>query len=261
MGVPVTATIEIEHKKGAAVLRLSNQAKLNALTGDILRALPGQLDDLAADEGVAAVIVIGTGSRAFCAGADINEWSGYEPFEFAREWIALGHRAFDRLASFPKPVIAAVNGLCFGGGLELAGACDMRVASASALFGLPEASIGISPGWSGVQRLARSVPDAILREMALTGARLSAARMAEVGFVNTVVDGDPLPAALEIAARVEGLAPRAVEVTKAVLNASAGEAQALLLDQLAGALLSKTEDMAEGAASFRDKRKPEFKGR
>jgi len=259
--VPVTAKLELDRDGAAAILRLNNETKLNALTGDILRALPEHLDDLAADESVTAVIVTGTGSRAFCAGADINEWSDFEPFAFARQWIALGHRALDRLASFPKPVIAAVNGMCLGGGLEIAGACDLRVATNTALFGLPEASIGISPGWSGVQRLARSVPDAVLREMALTGGRLTADRMYCVGFVNKVVTGDPLPAALEIAASVDRLAPRAVEVTKAVLNAAADEAPAMLVDQLAGTLLAKTADMAEGVAAFRGKRKPKFKGR
>ena len=256
----MTAEIRLAHDGAAAILTIANAARLNALTGDMLRALPATLDALAADAGVRAVILTGEGEKSFCAGADIAEWGAMAPFDFARDWIALGHRVFDRLATFPKPVIAAIDGYCFGGGLELAGTADVRVASGRASFGLPETSIGVNPGWSGVQRLRRTIPDALIREMALTGARLAPSRLLTVGFLNAVVDGDPLPAAAEIARRVAGLAPKAVEVTKAVLNASAGEGRALALDQLAGTLLAKTADKEEGITAFRQKRKAEFGG-
>jgi len=254
------ANLDVEFRGAVAVLCIDNETKLNALTGAILKDLAEQLEQLGANPTVRGLILTGAGDRAFCAGADIKEWSQYEAFEFAREWIALGHRVLDQLTAFPKPVIAAINGMCFGGGLELAGACDVRVATTGAQFALPETSIGINPGWSGVQRLGRLIPEALLREMALTGARLSAQRLYDVGFVNVLADGDPMPDAREIAARTCSLAPRAVEVTKAVLNTASGEAKALLVDQLAGALLAKTADSQEGIAAFKEKRNAEFSG-
>jgi enoyl-CoA hydratase/carnithine racemase len=157
-------------------------------------------------------------------------------------------------------LIAAINGAASGGGLELAALCDVRVAAPEAVFGLPEAGIGVTPGWSGAQRLGRLLPQALLREMALTGGRLDAERLREVGFINEIAS-DPLARALEIAERAAALGPRAVETTRLVLNAAIDEGREAAIDALAGGLAASTADKAEGVASFREKRKPDFRGK
>jgi len=256
----MTETLKIDRDGAVAVLTIDNAAKLNALSPPTLHALGRALDDLEADAAVRAVILSGAGDRVFCAGADIKAWADLEPFDCARQWILAGHRLFDRLAAFPAPVIAALNGHAFGGGLELAAACDLRVAVAEAEFGLPEASIGVVPGWSGIHRLSRQMPPAIVREMAMTGARIGAERAHQVGFLNAVTDGSALDVAKTMAERSLVLAPRAVEVVKLVASAAAGEGRDGMIDALAGGLIATTADKAEGVASFREKRKPDFKG-
>ena len=206
-----------------------------------------------------AVIISGRGPKAFCAGADIADWGALDTVDFVRLWIGSGRLLFDRLARLPVPVIGALHGWVFGGGLELAAICDFRVAAPNAMFALPEASIGVTPGWSGAQRLARLMPQALLREIALTGGRLGAERLLSVGFLNEVAD-DPMARALKIAERVVRLAPRAVEATKLVLGAADGESKEQALDRLAAGLVSATRDRAEGVQSFLEKRSPNFLG-
>ncbi len=241
------------------IATLDNPKRLNALDRPMLEDLTRLAEEIERDRTIRAVVLCGAGGRAFCAGADISDWSALDAVDFARQWIGGGHQLFDRLARLPAPLIAAIEGAAFGGGLELAAICDVRVASKGAVFGLPEASIGVTPGWSGVQRLARLLPEPLVREMALTGARLSAERLFAVGFVNEI-DDDPITRAIAIAERVGALAPRAVETAKWVLGAAAGEGREQAIDQLAAGLVARTRDIHEGTQSFRQKRGPKFTG-
>ena len=254
-------TVRSERQDGILVLTLANERKLNALTPEMLDALDRAAAAVEADPSARAVVLTGDGTRAFSAGADIKAWGGLDAFAFSRQWIRSGRRVLDRLARLPVPTIAALNGHAFGGGLELAAATDVRIAVAGAELALPEGSIGVTPGWSGVQRLARLMPLGLVREMALTGARLTAVRACEVGFLSEVVEADVLGRAIAIATRAAGLAPRALEITKLVLNAEIGEGREQALDALAGGLAATTEDKAEGVRSFAERRKPTFEGR
>ncbi|GAB4577036.1 MAG: enoyl-CoA hydratase/isomerase family protein [Roseibium sp.] len=242
-----------------AELRLDNAAKLNALTVPMLAALDAHCADLERSETVRAVIVTAEGERAFCAGADIGAWSELPPAEFARHWVREGHRVFDRLARLSKPTVAALSGHAFGGGLELASACDLRVITPSATLSLPEAGVGIVPGWSGTQRLARLLPEPVLKEMALFGRRISAERALALGFVAEIAE-DARAAARAIAEQTLTASPRAAEVAKYMIHAAAGEDRAAMVEALGSGMIAASADKAEGVAAFRAKRKPEFPG-
>lgn len=244
---------------GVAELRLDNPAKLNCFTVEMLAQMAGHLEVVEGLSEVRAVVVTGEGDRAFCSGADINAWGDLSPAEFARAWVRGGHRLFDRLARLSKPTIAALNGHAFGGGLELAAACDIRVMVPGATLALPEAGVGIVPGWSGTQRLARLMPEPVVKEMALFGRRIGADRAQACGFVAEVAV-DARAAAHAIAAGVAGLSPRAVEIAKAMIHAGVGEDQAAMIEALGSAAIAATADRAEGVTAFRAKRKPEFPG-
>ena len=242
-----------------AELRLDHPAKLNALTVPMLEALEAHCAALERDRAVRAVIVTAEGERAFCAGADIDAWSGLAPAEFARHWVREGHRILDRLARLPKPTVAALTGHAFGGGLELAAACDARVMASRATLGLPEAGVGIVPGWSGTQRLLRLLPEPVLKEMALFGRRVGAERALALGFAAEVAE-DARAAARAMAERAAGLSPRAVEVAKHMIHAGAGEDRAALIEALGSAGIAASADRAEGVAAFAAKRQPVFTG-
>ncbi len=242
-----------------AELRLDNPARLNAFTPDMLGQLMVFCEALDHASDIRAVIVTAAPARAFCAGADITIWGGLEPADFARNWVRGGHRVFDRLARLPMPTIAALTGHAFGGGLELAAACDIRVMAPSATLALPETGVGIVPGWSGTQRLARLLPEPVLKEMALFGRRLSADRALALGFVAEVAD-DPFAVAMALAQGIADRSPRATEVAKYMIHAAVNEDRPAMIEALAGGMIAATGDKAEGVAAFAAKRKPDFPG-
>lgn len=244
---------------GIARITLDNPTRLNAFTPEMLRQLEAHCIAIEGDPSVHVVLVASDGDRAFCAGADIKAWAGLAPFDFARHWVRDGHRVFDRLARIARPSIAVLQAHAFGGGLELAAACDIRLIAPSATLALPEAGVGIVPGWSGTQRLSRLLPEPVLKEMALFGRRLTAERAVSTGFVAEICD-DPLAAALEIAQRVKAVSPRAVEVAKYQIHAAVGEDSAAMIEALGSGLMASSSDKAEGVAAFLDKRAPNFPG-
>jgi enoyl-CoA hydratase len=242
-----------------AELRLDNPLKMNALTLEMLSQLGLHLDRIERDAGIRAVMVTAEGDRAFCTGADISAWANLTAAEFARHWVRDGHRIFDRLARLSKPTIAVLSGHAFGGGLELAAACDLRVMAPGASLALPESGVGIVPGWSGTQRLLRLMPEAAVKEMALFGHRLKAERALAMGFV-AAVDEDPRAAAIVLLDRVIALSPRAVEISKSMIHASAGEDRGAMVEALGSAAIASSDDRQEGVNAFLQKRKPDFKG-
>ena len=233
------SAVHLEITDGIAEIRLDNPAKLNAFTVEMLAQLADHLDRLER--------------------ADINAWGDLTPAEFARHWVRDGHRIFDRLARLSKPVIAAMAGHAFGGGLELAAACDVRVMTPNATIALPEAHVGIVPGWSGTQRLGRLLPEPVLKEMALFGRRISAERAHAFGFV-AEVSANPAETARSMAQAVRGLSPRSVEVAKFMIHAGRGEDRDAMIEALGSAAISASADRDEGVAAFRAKRKPAFSG-
>ncbi|AML52201.1 enoyl-CoA hydratase/isomerase family protein [Falsihalocynthiibacter arcticus] len=252
------SNVHLDLTDGVAELRLDNPTKLNALTPAMLADLERHLTVLETNADLRCVVLTAQGDRAFCVGADINAWADLSPMDFARYWIRSGHRIFDRIARLHVPTIAVLSGHAFGGGLELAAACDLRVASPRATLALPETGVGIVPGWSGTQRLVQLMPAAILKELVLTGRRLSAERAYTLGFVNSVSD-DPRGDAFAMAAEIKTKSPQATEVAKYMLAAALNEERSAMIEALGGAVMAASPDKTEGVAAFRAKRPANFK--
>ena len=254
--------LRLEREGPLAIVTLMRAPKLNALTRAMLDGLVAMADEVERDDACRVVILTGDGAKSFCAGADIAEWGELGPLEFGRRWVGEGHRVFDRWARLRQPVIALVNGIAFGGGLELAATADYRLAEAHARVGLPETQVGIVPGWSGTQRLVRRVGAPAVRRLVLTGEPVAAAEALRLGIVDEVVDsGAGLDRARALAATMAGRAPVALQIAKLLVNAAEGEEASAGIEVLAGALAATTADAREGAAAFREKRKPVFGGR
>ncbi len=254
---PAEGRITLSIQEAVATLTLDRAAKLNALGPEMLADLERHIAAIDRADDVRVVILTGAGERAFCVGADVNAWAALEPLDMWRRWIREGHRVLQRLASLRQPTIAAVNGYAFGGGLELALAADIRIASGTASFAMPETKIGTLPGWAGTSRLPEAIGAARAKQMIFSGARVDAVMAERWGLVNEVVPGDGLMSrAREMALEIAANAPVSVQLAKAAIDGDAAS-----LEAMAGALAASTEDGREGVASFREKRAPQFRGR
>lgn len=252
----------VDRDGAIAVLTVNRPKALNAMNQATLAELKAAMEALDADPGVGVVIVTGAGEKAFVAGADIGEMADFGPAR-AEEHARKGQAAVAAFESAAKPVIAAVNGYALGGGLELALACDIRLASDNAQMGLPEVSLGVIPGFGGTQRLARVVGEGRAKELVLTGRRVKADEALAMGLVNKVVpQAQLLEAAKEMARAILANGPVAVRLAKEVIHEGLGTdfAHGLLLEQKAFGLAFATHDQKEGMKAFTEKRKPSWKG-
>ncbi len=253
--------IRLEIEGGIAVITLARPEKLNALDEAMIAGLAIAAERIDAHGSVRAAILTGEG-KGFCAGGDIAAWGKLSPLDMGQRWVRDGHRVFDRLARLRAPLIAAINGHALGGGLELAATADIRVAEEQAKFGLPETGIGMVPGWSGTQRLETRFGAAAVRRLALTGEIVTAERALQLGLIDEIAPkGQGLEQALELARKIAGRGPIANAVAKQMINAAEDEDAAAAIEILAGSLVSYTDDLKEGVASFVEKRTPDFKGR
>lgn len=255
-------TITIERRGSVAVMTINRPDKLNALNSQVHIDGVAALDELKSDRSVRVVILTGAGEKAFVAGADISEFADHTPVTQRNQFNE--RTLFNTIDSFPKPVIAMINGFCLGGGNELALACDLRIASENSRFSQPEINLGIMCGGGGTQRLARLIGEGRAMEMCLSGDMIDAATALKFGLLNHVFPGDHLEAeTLRIAAKIAEKAPIALQLTKeAVKFASRSNLDEGLRREVdLFALCFSTEDKAEGVAAFLEKRKPIFKGK
>lgn len=255
-------TLLLERRGRVAIITINRPEKRNALNIKTREEGAAVLDELRGDDSVGVVVITGVGDKAFIAGADIAEFAGRTAL--SQRAVMVGRSLFNVIDTFPKPVIAMINGYCLGGGCELALACDIRVASENASFGQPEINLGIIPGGGGTQRLTRLVGEGKAMEMILTGEIIDAQTAFAVGLVNHVVPLNQLEAkTMEIANRIAEKGPLSVSLAKeAVKIASRSNLDEGLRREVdLFALCFSTEDKDEGVQAFLEKRKPIFKGR
>lgn len=256
------AMVRLQMDGPMAIITLNRPDKLNALNREMLGLIGAACDRVEQDQAVRVVVITGAGERAFSAGADINEWSALSALDMWRVWIPEGHRVFERVARLRQPVLAALNGFAFGGGLELAIAADLRLAADEAELAFPECGIGIVPGWGSTQRLPSLIGPARAKQMVFTGERVSAHVAEHWGLVNEVLPRAALmERTLRLAHAIADRAPLAVQMAKQTIDGHDSASAARTLEALAGALTAGTEDACEGAAAFRDRRAARFQGR
>jgi enoyl-CoA hydratase len=255
--------LEIANRGAVRVITVNRPDKLNALNRDTLNELTLAFTQAAQDDAVRAVVLTGAGEKAFVAGADIAEMNGYTPVQ-AQSFSRTGQRLMSTIERLGKPVIARIQGFALGGGMELAMACHLRVASEKAKFGQPEINLGLIPGFGGTQRLVRLAGRSEALELGRTGAPIGAQRAFELGIVNRVVAPDALDETVDaLADQLAAAAPLAAAgiLDAILLGGETALDQGLEFETQGFALAFATEDMREGTNAFLAKRKPEFKGR
>ncbi|HYG80975.1 MAG TPA: enoyl-CoA hydratase-related protein [Pyrinomonadaceae bacterium] len=259
---PPYETLLVERRGRVALVTINRPEKRNALNIKTREEGARLLEELRDDDAVGVVVITGAGDKAFIAGADIAEFAGRTAL--TQREVMMGRSLFTAIDTFPKPVIAMINGYCLGGGCELALACDIRIASDAASFGQPEINLGIIPGGGGTQRLTRLVGEGKAMELILTGDIINAQAAYGIGLVNMVVPAADLEAkTMEMANRIGEKSPVALRMAKeAVKLASRSNLDEGLRREVdLFALCFSSEDKDEGVSAFLEKRKPVFKGK
>ncbi|WP_065411412.1 enoyl-CoA hydratase [Pseudobacillus wudalianchiensis] len=260
MGETVKVT---NHEQGVAILTLNRPEAANALSRQLLYDLHDVLHQLKHDPEVRVVIVTGTGEKAFCAGADLKERRGMNEAE-VRQIVSLIGSTMSEVEALPQPVIAAINGVAFGGGLELALACDIRIASSQAKVGLTETSLAIIPGAGGTQRLPRLIGTGKAKELIFTARKITAHQAEQIGLVEHIADPENLlETAIHLAKEIAVNAPLALSQAKTAINQGMQTdiATGLQIEKLAYNTLIPTEDRLEGLRAFAEKRPPAYRGK
>ena len=254
--------IRIEIRDRVAVLTLDRPEVLNAIGTASADRLQAALDLLHDDDRVRALVLAGEG-RAFSAGADLGEIESFtQPYEF-RAFVGRMTKVFANLQAFPKPSVAAVHGFAFGGGLELALSCDLRVAERGARLGLSEMKLGVLPGAGGTQRLPRLIPPAVAKQMILTGEPIDAERAYSLGLVNELAEpGDALATAIDLAGQLAAGAPLALAAGKRLIDEGLPMDldAAIAYERETVSVLFCSRDRAEGLRAFRERRPGRFRG-
>lgn len=253
-----------ELKDGILVLTINRPQALNCFDMPLLDNFGRTVQDIAFDRNIRVVVVTGSteGKNAFSTGADLKERAGMTPDQVKR-YIMTIRDLFTAVEELPQPVVAAVNGYAFGGGLELALACDVRLASSNAIVGLTETSLAVIPGAGGTQRLPRVVGLARAKEMILRARRITAAEGLEYGlFLEVTEPSQLLPRALAIAAEIAANGPVALSQAKFAINKGLEVSlpMGLAIESNAYAVTIPTKDRIEGLTAFREKRKPVYTG-
>ncbi|SCL27464.1 enoyl-CoA hydratase/isomerase family protein [Micromonospora inyonensis] len=254
-------TVAVVRDGAIATVTINRPEVRNALGPDVQADLRSTLELVGGDDDVRAVIFTGAGDRAFAAGADINRLRDYDRQTALRSNL---QRLLDDIETLEKPTIAAVNGFALGGGCELAMACDIRVASKTARFGLPETALGIVPGAGGTQRLTRLVGVGVSLDLILTGRLLTALEALQFGLISRVTDpGSLMSECREIATAILARGPLAVRLAKLVVRSGSDTdmRSAQVIERLAQAVLYETTDKVEGVEAFLEKRPAKFEGR
>jgi enoyl-CoA hydratase/3-hydroxyacyl-CoA dehydrogenase len=256
-------TVKVEREESILWIILNRPHRLNAFNDVLMEELADALDTAEKDPSVRCVVITGEGDRAFSAGADVTMFPKATPVK-AEEFSRMGQMVFGKIEEMSKPVIAAINGFALGGGLELALACDFRIAAEHAELGSPEINLGLIPGWGGTQRLVRIVGLARAKEMVMLGTRLKAEEALKIGLVHIVVHYEKLrDETRELAKKLSEGPPVALKYAKYALNfgTQVPLEAGLRIESGLMALTFSTEDLKEGVEAFMSRRKAEFKGK
>jgi enoyl-CoA hydratase len=253
-----TSKVKFDIHGAIARIILDRPEKLNALDLEMLSAVEHSIDQAEKSSEVRVIILESSSQKAFCVGADILAWTALSPLEMWAEWVRRGHRIFDRLERARQPIICAIQGFALGGGLEIALACDLRIAADSARFAMPEVKLGTIPGWGGTSRLPKLIGSSRAKQLIFTGDQITAETAMRWGLINEAVPSETLQHRVtKIAESICANAPIAVQTAKQLI----AEPSIAILESVASAANAFTEDAKEGLASFREKRPPQFKGR